>query len=77
VEIGTESVTLDCEFSADAITPTSGLVIKWFFNGTANLVYQWIPPMQPQVIGLLKRKVDMNFRISGKYYWLNQVLSIV
>ncbi|CAH2991204.1 unnamed protein product [Chilo suppressalis] len=38
--------------------------MKWFFNGSANLIYQWIPPMRPQVIGLLKGKVDLNFRIS-------------
>ncbi|KAJ2950058.1 hypothetical protein O0L34_g11397 [Tuta absoluta] len=38
--------------------------MKWFFNGSTGLVYQWIPPQRPQVIGLLKGKVDMNFRIS-------------
>ncbi|CAG9785653.1 unnamed protein product [Diatraea saccharalis] len=64
VELGTKSVVLDCEFSVEAVSPGAGLVMKWFFNGSANLVYQWIPPLAPQVIGLLKGKVDLNFRIS-------------
>ncbi|XP_026732976.1 uncharacterized protein LOC113497586 isoform X1 [Trichoplusia ni] len=63
VELGTESVTLDCDYST-GVTPGPGLVLKWFFNGSTGLVYQWIPPMQPQVIGLLKGKVDMSFKIS-------------
>lgn len=65
VEVGTESVVLDCDYGAGADTPGLGLVVKWFFNGSSGLVYQWIPPMQPQVIGLLKGKVDLTFRISG------------
>ncbi|XP_049867922.1 uncharacterized protein LOC126368081 [Pectinophora gossypiella] len=63
VEVGTESVVLDCDFGTSS-TPEAGLVMKWFFNGSSGLVYQWIPPLRPQVIGLLKGKVDMNFRIS-------------
>ncbi|KAL0880946.1 hypothetical protein ABMA27_002108 [Loxostege sticticalis] len=67
VEVGTESVILDCEYSfSGELSPGHGLVMKWFFNGSANLVYQWIPPMRPQVIGLLKGKVDMDFRISNE-----------
>lgn len=66
VEVGTQSVVLDCQYSIDAMSPKVGLVMKWFFNGSSGLVYQWIPPMRPQVIGLLKGKVDMNFKISGK-----------
>ncbi|XP_052756172.1 uncharacterized protein LOC113510245 isoform X1 [Galleria mellonella] len=66
VETGTEFVILDCEYSTGSVSPGPGLVMKWFFNGSAGLVYQWIPPMQPQVIGLLKGKVDMGFRISDE-----------
>ncbi|CAG4982167.1 unnamed protein product [Parnassius apollo] len=64
VEVGTESVVLDCQYNIDIISPRVGLVMKWFFNGSSGLVYQWIPPMRPQVIGLLKGKVDLNFKIS-------------
>ncbi|KPJ11153.1 hypothetical protein RR48_14792 [Papilio machaon] len=46
------------------MSPKVGLVMKWFFNGSSGLVYQWIPPMRPQVIGLLKGKVDLDFKIS-------------
>lgn len=66
VEMGAESVILDCEYETESVTPGAGLVMKWFFNGSTGLVYQWIPPLRPQVIGLLKGKVDMSFRISGK-----------
>lgn len=68
VTMGMESVTLDCEYSTGEVPPGPGLVMKWFFNGPSSLVYQWIPPMRPQVIGLLKGKVDPHFRISGKLH---------
>ncbi|CAK1600948.1 unnamed protein product [Parnassius mnemosyne] len=64
VEVGTESVVLDCQYNIDIVSPRIGLVMKWFFNGSQGLVYQWIPPMRPQFIGLLKGKVDVNFKIS-------------
>ncbi|XP_045447568.1 uncharacterized protein LOC123655864 [Melitaea cinxia] len=63
VENGTEFVILDCQYNIPTVAPL-GLVVKWFFNGTSGLVYQWIPPLKPQVIGLLKGKVDLNFKIS-------------
>lgn len=66
VEKGTDFVILDCQYNIPTVVPL-GLVVKWFFNGTSGLVYQWIPPLKPQVIGLLKGKVDLNFKISGKY----------
>ncbi|XP_068632650.1 uncharacterized protein [Battus philenor] len=64
VEVGAESIVLDCQYSIDAVSPRVGLVMKWFFNGSSGLVYQWIPPMRPQVVGLLKGKVDLDFKIS-------------
>ncbi|XP_047507358.1 uncharacterized protein LOC125051198 [Pieris napi] len=63
VELGTEAVILDCQYTTKTPSP-AGLVMKWFFNGPSGLVYQWIPPLRPQVIGLLKGKVDLNFKIS-------------
>lgn len=66
VEMGTDSVVLDCEYGAtQPLGVKEGLVVKWFFNGSSGLVHQWIPPMRPQVIGLLKGKVELNYRISG------------
>ncbi|KOB71539.1 Uncharacterized protein OBRU01_13950 [Operophtera brumata] len=65
--MGTDSVVLDCEYGASKpVGVKEGLVMKWFFNGSAGLVQQWIPPMRPQVIGLLKGKVELNFRISDE-----------
>lgn len=66
VEMGSTSVILDCEYDTQVMLP--GLVMKWFFNGASGLVYQWIPPRRPQVIGLLKGKVDLSFRISGEFW---------
>ncbi|XP_069356556.1 uncharacterized protein [Maniola hyperantus] len=63
VEVGTEAVILDCQYKTNNASPP-GLVMKWFFNGSSGLVYQWIPPLRPQFIGLLKGKVDLDFRIS-------------
>ncbi|KAM3964254.1 uncharacterized protein ACR2FA_001741, partial [Aphomia sociella] len=77
VETGTEFVILDCEYSTGAVSPGPGLVMKWFFNGSAGLVYQWIPPMRPQVIGLLKGKVDMSFRISDEPLQAYRALKIL
>ncbi|XP_028037794.1 uncharacterized protein LOC114248675 isoform X1 [Bombyx mandarina] len=76
VEMGTESVILDCEYVMNAASGP-GLVVKWFFNGSSGLVYQWIPPMLPQVIGLLKGKVDMNFRISDEPLQAYRALKII
>lgn len=67
VEMGEESVVLDCDYDLGTTTKDSGLVVKWFINEN-NLVYQWIPPLQPQVVGLLKDKIDRSFRVSGLYY---------
>lgn len=77
VEVGVESVILDCEYNVSSVAPASGLVMKWFFNGSSGLVYQWIPPLRPQVIGLLKGKVDINFRISGKDNIIPFIIKII
>ncbi|KAJ8730737.1 hypothetical protein PYW08_002150 [Mythimna loreyi] len=76
VELGTESVILDCDYSTGE-TPGPGLVIKWFFNGSTGLVYQWIPPLRPQVIGLLKGKVDMSFKISDEPLQAYRAIKII
>ncbi|PZC78107.1 hypothetical protein B5X24_HaOG202558 [Helicoverpa armigera] len=76
VELGTESVILDCDYSTGE-TPGPGLVIKWFFNGSTGLVYQWIPPLQPQFIGLLKGKVDPNFKISDEPLQAYRAIKII
>lgn len=37
--------------------------MKWFLNG--ELVYQWVPPKQPQSLGILKDRVDLYFKATG------------
>ncbi|XP_012265708.2 uncharacterized protein LOC105691653 [Athalia rosae] len=48
---GTGPVTLSCVY--DLTGSDNGLVIKWFHD-EAELIYQWIPPMSPQDIGVIK-----------------------
>ncbi|XP_041982925.1 uncharacterized protein LOC121735980 [Aricia agestis] len=55
-------VLLDCEY---VVPEPRGLVVQWLFNGAAGLVYQWIPPLRPQAVGLLKGRVDLNHTASA------------
>lgn len=52
---------MDCNYS---IRPgDSELVLKWFLND--ELVYQWVPPKQPQSLGILKNRLDLLHKASG------------
>ncbi|VVC92036.1 unnamed protein product [Leptidea sinapis] len=54
LQFGTrEAITLDCDYITSNVT---GLVLKWFYNGRSQPVYQWIPPQKPQALGILKDK---------------------
>ncbi|XP_072939167.1 uncharacterized protein [Epargyreus clarus] len=77
VEIGTESIILDCEYTMETVPPRLGLVIKWFFNSASGLVYQWIPPLKPQFVGLLKGRGDMNFRVSDEPIQMYRAIKIL
>ncbi|KAJ8970732.1 hypothetical protein NQ317_017390 [Molorchus minor] len=51
-------VILDCNYS---VRPDdTDLVVKWFLND--DVVYQWIPPQKPQSLGILKNKVDLEYK---------------
>ncbi|XP_032664048.1 uncharacterized protein LOC116840836 isoform X2 [Odontomachus brunneus] len=50
VRNGTGPVDLACVYEID--DKENGLVIKWFHE--AYQIYQWIPPMPPQDIGVIK-----------------------
>ncbi|XP_059488405.1 uncharacterized protein LOC132204137 [Neocloeon triangulifer] len=56
-------VTLDCEFQVEPHESRHlELVVKWFFGGDPEPVYQWIPAHgRPQGLGLLKGRLDLNY----------------
>ncbi|XP_022113646.2 uncharacterized protein LOC110992231 [Pieris rapae] len=69
-----EAVTLDCDYITKNVT---GLVVKWFFSDRSQPVYQWIPPQKPQALGILKNKLDLNYKISHNPYTQHRALRIV
>uniref|UniRef100_A0A6P7F9Z2 Uncharacterized protein LOC114326307 isoform X1 n=1 Tax=Diabrotica virgifera virgifera TaxID=50390 RepID=A0A6P7F9Z2_DIAVI len=52
-------VVLDCDYTLDA--DDGALVVKWYFND-GNLVYQWISGHPPTAIGILKRRLNLNYK---------------
>ncbi|KAJ8727222.1 hypothetical protein PYW08_015619 [Mythimna loreyi] len=74
IQYGTkDSVTLDCDFVTDNVT---GLVLKWFYTDRLQLVYQWIPPHKPQVLGILKDRVDLSYKVSDNPYTQHRAVHI-
>ncbi|KAF7279927.1 hypothetical protein GWI33_006598 [Rhynchophorus ferrugineus] len=54
------SAILDCNYS---IRPgDTELTVKWYLND--DLIYQWIPPQNPQSLGILKDNIDLNYKAS-------------
>ncbi|KAL4705443.1 hypothetical protein ACJJTC_009077 [Scirpophaga incertulas] len=68
------SVTLDCDYITKNVT---GLVVKWFYMDKSQPVYQWIPPQKPQALGLLKNKLDLNYKVSQNPYTQHRALHIL
>ncbi|PSN39102.1 hypothetical protein C0J52_24993 [Blattella germanica] len=71
IKNGTEnSVVLNCDYAlndSDYVlikdNPAS-LVVKWYFNNDPRPVYQWIHSKKPQDLGVLKGKINTEFRFS-------------
>ncbi|XP_039280362.1 selection and upkeep of intraepithelial T-cells protein 1 isoform X2 [Nilaparvata lugens] len=62
VQNGSEaSVVLDCDYNVEN---KAGLVVKWFFNNQTSPVYQWILNKKPQDLGVLKGKLNLDYRAS-------------
>ncbi|KAK6621978.1 hypothetical protein RUM44_001785 [Polyplax serrata] len=66
VRNGSDYVILDCQYALlpDDLKPDSGLVVKWFYNSIPSPIYQWIPGKKPQDLGLLKGRLDLDYRVS-------------
>ncbi|KAL0884231.1 hypothetical protein ABMA27_016229 [Loxostege sticticalis] len=69
-----DSVTLDCDYVTDNVT---GLVVKWFYMDKSQPVYQWIPPQKPQALGVLKNKLNLNYKVSHNPYTQHRALHIL
>ncbi|XP_075211626.1 uncharacterized protein LOC142318888 isoform X2 [Lycorma delicatula] len=75
VQNGSESsVILDCDYTLDS---QDGLVVKWFFNNNPSPVYQWIPDKKPQDLGVLKGKLNLDYRASDEENKKHRALQII
>ncbi|XP_052123520.1 uncharacterized protein LOC113213117 isoform X1 [Frankliniella occidentalis] len=79
VQNGSSGTILDCEYSLlpDEAQPTSGLVIKWYFNSRPAPVYQWIPTQKPQDLDLLRGRLDMNYTATSHAAMEHRALRIL
>lgn len=59
------SVILDCDYVLEPSSP-EGLVVKWYFNDNPNPVYQWIVGMKPQGLGVLRKRVNLEYQASDE-----------
>ncbi|CAG5058459.1 unnamed protein product, partial [Parnassius apollo] len=70
-----DAVILDCDYTYG--NNTSGLVVKWFFRNKARPVYQWIVSQKPQDMGILRGRVDLDYRASSDPLKMYRALRIV
>ncbi|XP_019868877.2 uncharacterized protein LOC109597582 isoform X2 [Aethina tumida] len=65
IENGAEDVAiLDCDFEAS--NNENNIVLKWFYNGDLEQIFQWIPP-RPTVsrIGKFKDNIDAHYNVTN------------
>ncbi|XP_068241956.1 uncharacterized protein [Palaemon carinicauda] len=62
VEADTEPILLDCQYRVQE-WESSGLVVKWYLDAV-HLVYQWIPPIKPQALGVLSGLANTSYKVS-------------
>lgn len=54
-----DNVTLDCDFE---FSGERNLVVKWYFDNTTNMIYQWIPSRKPESVGAFKTIIDVTYK---------------
>ena len=78
VESGTTpSVVLDCDYVLRRGDLRSQLVVQWYFANQSKPVYQWIPFKRPQDLGVLKGRLNLDYRASSDDYKRHRALQIV
>ncbi|KAL7645130.1 UNVERIFIED_CONTAM: hypothetical protein RMT77_003508 [Armadillidium vulgare] len=76
IEANVTDVILDCDYTLEEWDKNRGFVLAWYLN-RVNLVYQWIPPREPQVVGILKDKIDLSFTSSDDPYERHRALKVL
>ncbi|RZC32231.1 hypothetical protein BDFB_006200 [Asbolus verrucosus] len=69
------SVILDCDFTLE--DTEDDLVVKWYFNNNKTPVYQWIPAMKPQGLGVLKDRLNLEYVASVDVNSVHRALHIL
>ena len=78
VETGsTPSVVLDCDYVLRRADKRSELVVQWYFANQTTPVYQWIPGKRPQDLGVLKGRLNLDYRASSDDYKRHRALQIL
>lgn len=77
IKNGSAPIVLDCDYSYDPDVDTTGLVLKWYYNSSSTIVYQWIPPGLPQAQGILSNRLDLSHRITNDSYTQHRALRIL
>ena len=77
VENGTSTpILLDCDYEFSEVENMS-LVIKWFLDDFHKPVYQWIPGQRPQVLGVLKGRLNLSYVASSDVYKRHRAIEIL
>jgi len=69
-------VVLDCAYSLSDMEK-NGLVVQWFLNDLTLPVYQWIPGKRPQDIGIMKDRLNLEYRATEDPYHRHRAMQIV
>ncbi|KAL3275297.1 hypothetical protein HHI36_020064 [Cryptolaemus montrouzieri] len=69
-------IVLDCDFIADNET---GIVVKWFYNGDKDQIYQWIAGSNGtgSPMGSLKDYIDASYKASNENISMYRALKLV
>lgn len=71
------SVVLDCDYSLRSPEKRSELVVQWYFQNGSSPVYQWIPGKRPQDLGILKGRLNLDYRASNDPFKRHRALEIL
>ena len=79
VEVGSENVVLDCNYSFED-SEASELEVKWYFNEDPSPFLQWIAgrnDSQPQVIGsMFEDKIDLSYTMTSEQHTKHRAIMI-
>lgn len=70
------SIVVDCDYKYD---PSDiKLVVRWFYNGSPEPIYQWIPESDTRYVGQsIRRYFDMNYRIGEDRFTKYRAIRLV